>query len=76
MSSEAGQEGPNITHNSNIDFDENEVKEIVESIREAEYFDAAAMHPLTPASVVSTRSIIIKRCSDKAQGSYSQTTGI
>lgn len=36
------------------EIDENDVKEIIESIKEAEYFDASSMAPLSPASVVST----------------------
>ncbi len=34
--------------------DEEEVKEIIESIKEAQYFDASSMAPLTPAASVST----------------------
>jgi coenzyme A diphosphatase NUDT7 len=36
-----------------VGIDENEVKQIIESIKEAQYFDASSMAPLTPASLVS-----------------------
>jgi hypothetical protein len=64
--SEAGLEDPDTTPNSAIDIDEDEVKEIVESIKEAEYFDASSMHPLTPASVVSIRGLFYSNRSDRA----------
>lgn len=35
------------------EIDEKDVKQIIESIKEAEYFDASSMAPLTPASLVS-----------------------
>ena len=38
-----------------LTIDERDVKEIIESIKEAQHFDASSMAPLTPASVVSTR---------------------
>merc|ERR1712093_824919 len=34
-----------------LTIDERDVKEIIESIKEAQYFDASSMAPLTPASV-------------------------
>lgn len=44
------------THVSGNEFiDEDEVTEIVESLKEAEYFDPSSMAPLTPTSVVSVR---------------------
>ncbi|KAG0651159.1 Peroxisomal coenzyme A diphosphatase peroxisomal [Hyphodiscus hymeniophilus] len=36
---------------SDITIDENEVKEIIESIKEAQYFDASSMAPLAPAAL-------------------------
>jgi hypothetical protein len=74
--SAAGLEDPDTTPNSAIDIDEDEVKEIVESIEEAEYFDASSMHPLTPASVVSLQGLFYSHCSDKAEGSCSSSEGI
>jgi hypothetical protein len=44
----------NIHHDSLDAIDEYEVKEIIESIKEAQYFDASSMAPLTPAALVST----------------------
>lgn len=44
----------NTHHDSPNTIDENEVKEIIESIKEAQYFDASSMAPLTPAALVST----------------------
>ncbi len=41
-----------------IDVDENEVQEIIKSIKEAQYFDASSMAPLSPASVVSVLAYI------------------
>ena len=38
---------------THVGNDESEVKEIIESIKEAQYFDASSMAPLTPASLVS-----------------------
>jgi hypothetical protein len=49
---EAHQE-PNNAPESPAGIDENEVKEIIESIKEAQYFDASSMAPLTPTSLVS-----------------------
>lgn len=43
----------NISTDSNGIIDEDEVKDIIESIKEAQYFDASSMAPLTPASMVS-----------------------
>ncbi len=36
-----------------IEVDEEDVEEIAQSIKEAQYFDASSMAPLTPTSVVS-----------------------
>jgi len=41
-------------------IDENEVKEIIESIKEAQYFDASSMAPLTPASLVSIFEVCLR----------------
>jgi coenzyme A diphosphatase NUDT7 len=49
---EALQEADNAL-DTHIGIDEQEVKEIIESIKEAQYFDASSMAPLTPASLVS-----------------------
>ena len=39
---------------TDIRIDENEVKDIIESIlQEAQYFDASSMAPLTPTALVS-----------------------
>lgn len=38
-----------------LTIDEKDVTEIIESIKEAQYFDASSMAPLTPASVVRAR---------------------
>jgi hypothetical protein len=38
---------------TDIRIDENEVKQIIESIKEAQYFDASSMAPLTPTALVS-----------------------
>lgn len=35
-------------------IDEEDVKEIVENIKEAQYFNASSMAPLTPTALVST----------------------
>jgi hypothetical protein len=37
-----------------IQINENEVAEIISSIKEAQYFDASSMAPLSPASIVGT----------------------
>lgn len=48
------QQGPDeILTRENDVLDEHDLDEIIQSVREAEYFDAASMAPLTPASVVS-----------------------
>jgi peroxisomal coenzyme A diphosphatase NUDT7 len=44
---------------TNIKIDENEVKEIIESIQEAQYFDASSMAPLTPAALVSLSYVVL-----------------
>ncbi|TVY64331.1 Peroxisomal coenzyme A diphosphatase [Lachnellula suecica] len=49
--SEGLQQETDTTPNSDIEIDENEITEFIESIKEAEYFDASAMGPLTPASM-------------------------
>lgn len=43
---------------SDIKIDENEVKEIIESIKEAQYFDASSMAPLTPSAAVSLSYVL------------------
>ena len=43
-----------------IEIDENEVKDIIESIKEAQYFDAGSMAPLTPAALVSLSYVLLK----------------
>jgi methylmalonyl-CoA mutase cobalamin-binding subunit len=43
------------------ELDENEVKKIIESVKEAQYFDASSMAPLTPASLVCTGLGVPKR---------------
>lgn len=40
------------TYHDSAAIDENDVKEIIESIKEAQYFDASSMAPLTPAALV------------------------
>jgi hypothetical protein len=76
--SEPGQEELETAPDSYIDIDEkeNEVKEIVESDKEAEYFDASSMSPLTPASMVSIPGLLYLNSSDQAQGCYSSATSI
>jgi len=76
--SEAELEESEITPNPDIDIDidENEVISIVESIKEAQYFDASSMGPLTPASVVSIRGILYRSILIKLQGSYRPTKGL
>jgi hypothetical protein len=44
---------------ANIEIDENEVKQIIESITEAQYFDASSMAPLTPAALVSLSYVVL-----------------
>ena len=46
---------------SSIDIEENEVAQIIQSVKEAEYFDADSMAPLTPASFVSSSLTYILR---------------
>jgi hypothetical protein len=43
-----------------VGIDENEVKQIIESIKEAQYFDASSMAPLTPASLVSILDVCLR----------------
>jgi hypothetical protein len=38
---------------THVGIDEHEVKEIIQSIKEAQYFDASSMAPLTSTSLVS-----------------------
>jgi hypothetical protein len=45
---------------THVGIDENEVKQIIESIKEAQYFDASSMAPLTPASLVSIFDVCLK----------------
>lgn len=42
------------TTDSDFDINDKEVNTIIQSIKEAEYFDAASMAPLSPASLVSS----------------------
>ena len=51
-------------------INENEVREIIESIKEAQYFDASSMAPLTPASLVSISTSICDCDSDQYEGCY------
>jgi hypothetical protein len=57
---EALQETDNAP-DTHVDIDENEVKEIIESIKEAHYFDASSMAPLSPASMVSIFDIYLRK---------------
>ena len=50
--SEAARQVNDIPTDSITEIEENEVREIIEVIKEAQYFDASSMAPLTPASVV------------------------
>jgi hypothetical protein len=63
---------------SDIEIDEHEVTHIIESIKEAQYFDASSMAPLTPASVVSIYCVStqLRRGSDMFEGSYRQIEGV
>jgi hypothetical protein len=45
---------------THVGIDENEVKQIIESIKEAQYFDASSMAPLTPASLVSILYVCLR----------------
>jgi hypothetical protein len=45
---------------THVGIDENEVKQIIESIKEAQYFDASSMAPLTPASLVSILDVCLR----------------
>ena len=42
-----------------IVIDQDEVAELIESIKESEYFDAKSMAPLSPASVVSLSLMLL-----------------
>jgi hypothetical protein len=44
---------------TSITIDENEVKEIIESIKEGQYFDASSMACLTPAALVSVSYVFL-----------------
>lgn len=54
MSLDALEQDSEVSPDSDINIDKKDVKELVESIKEAQYFDANSMAPLTPASIVST----------------------
>lgn len=54
MSLESLEKGSDTSAELDLNIDERDVKEIIESIKEAQYFDASSMAPLTPASVVCT----------------------
>ena len=69
--SEAVHKETDVITDPDIDIDENEVNQIIESINEAEYFDSSSMAALTPTSVVSIRGISYKNHSEKVPGSYS-----
>jgi hypothetical protein len=71
-------EAPEQELDTNIGIDEHEVTQIIESIKEAQYFDASSMAPLTPASVVSIYCVStqLRRGSDMFEGSYRQTEDI
>jgi len=71
-------EAPEQELDSNTEIDEHEVAQIIESIKEAQYFDASSMAPLTPASAVSIYCVStqLRRGSDMFEGSYRQTEGI
>jgi hypothetical protein len=43
-----------ISFEENSELNENEVKDLIESVKETQYFDASSMAPLTPTSVVRT----------------------
>ncbi len=45
---------------TNFGIDGNDVKEIIEIIKEAQYFDASSMAPLTPASLVSIFAVCLR----------------
>ncbi|KAH9221557.1 NUDIX hydrolase domain-like protein [Leptodontidium sp. 2 PMI_412] len=51
MSLESLEKDSQTSADSARDISERDVKEIIESIKEAQYFDASSMAPLTPASV-------------------------
>ncbi len=56
---EALQEADKVLE-THVGIDENEVKEIIKSIKEAQYFDASSMAPLTPASLVSIFNVRLR----------------
>jgi len=45
---------------THVGIDENEVEQIIKSIKEAQYFDAGSMAPLTPASLVSILDVCLR----------------
>ncbi len=47
-----------IDFESQVEIDEEDVKEITKNISEAQYFDASSMAPLTPSSVVSIPDLV------------------
>jgi hypothetical protein len=47
---------------SAFEIDENEVKGIIQGIKEAQYFDASSMAPLSPAALVSFPYDIDEAC--------------
>ncbi|KAK0119063.1 hypothetical protein ONS95_007925 [Cadophora gregata] len=51
MSLESLDTGSEPASESDIEINERDVKEVIESIKEAQYFDASSMAPLTPASL-------------------------
>ena len=57
--SESLQEA-DATSEIDITIDENEVKEVIESSKEAQYFDASRMAPLTPAALVSLSCVLLE----------------
>lgn len=57
--SEAGKAAESVIK-INENENENQVKEIIESIQEAQYFDASSMAPLTPQALVSLSYVLDK----------------
>ncbi len=60
MSVNEALQGADAASDTHIGIDENDVKEIIESIKEAQYFDASSMAPLTPASLVSIFAVRLR----------------
>lgn len=44
---------------ADTEIDENEIEQIIESITEAQYFDASSMASLTPAALVSLSYVVL-----------------